>query len=334
MKQNKQTIKLNESQLRKMIKEALNELDWKTAVTAANKSRKLTHDKLANYGYQSFAEPHEKWGNETKEKQKKEIERRLKQSKNLSNFATDALRKKFGLQSYYNNLNGVGNEYPELRDDDYGYDPRNSEQVYRVHKPWAPRLDDFEKSPLTDMPQDFQDKAKELKDFQSGNYDYTPEKGWHLKESKLNKIIKESIKKVLNEIYSTDGMGWMGLKFDEEDWTPVNEQSDGNTCFKIKVWCGSGPSLTAFKSYADHGDYEGALEALVAYLDKEGDNSYFTDEWTSDEIEELRKKGYSEEEIYNEIEKWGDFYIDATPLGASKPHWLRGENLAIQEFPN
>lgn len=156
----------------------------------------------------------------------------------------------------------------------------------------------------------------------------------NVNESQLRKIIKESIKKVLNEIYSTDGMGWMGLKFDEEDWIPVNEQSDGNTCFKIKVWCGSGPSLDAFKAYADHGDYEGALEALVAYLDKEGNNIYFTDEWTSNEIEELRKKGYSEEEIYNETEKWGDFYIDATHLGASKPHWLRGENLAIQEFPN
>lgn len=155
-----------------------------------------------------------------------------------------------------------------------------------------------------------------------------------LNESQLRNIIKESIKSVLNEIHNTNGMGWMGLKFDEEDWIPVNEQSEGDTCFKIKVWCGGGYSLDAFKAYAEHGDYEGALEALVAYLDKEGNDIYFTDTWTLEKISELREKGYSEEEISKEIEKWGNFYVDATHLGASKPHWLRGENLAIQEFPN
>lgn len=154
-----------------------------------------------------------------------------------------------------------------------------------------------------------------------------------LNETQLRGIIKESIKNVLNEIESTPGMGWMGLKFEEDDWTPVNEPTEGDMCFKIKVWPGMGYSLDAFKAYAPKDDYEAALEALVAYLDKKGIDKYFTDEWTNNEIQKLRDNGYSEEEIEREVEIWGDYYVDAVHFGASGPHWLRGENLAIQQFP-
>ena len=153
-----------------------------------------------------------------------------------------------------------------------------------------------------------------------------------LNESQLRQIIKESIKNILNEMHSTDGMGWMGLQFDEEDWTPVNTPQEGDTCYKVKLWPGMGYTLDPFKVYAQKDDYEGALEYLVAYLDKKGNDKYFVDDWVNDEIAELKQQGYSEEEIDEEVEKWGNFYVDATMQGASKPHWLRGENLAIQEF--
>ena len=45
----------------------------------------------------------------------------------------------------------------------------------------------------------FNAATQELDNYNNGNYDYTKDKGWHLKESRLNKIIKESIKKALKE---------------------------------------------------------------------------------------------------------------------------------------
>ena len=152
-------------------------------------------------------------------------------------------------------------------------------------------------------------------------------------KSQLRKIIKESINKALNEITSTPGMGWMGLQFEEDDWTPANEPSKGDVCYKIKLWSGTGYHLGGFKVYAPKDNYELALEVLVAYLDQEGNNRYFVDEWIEEEKERLSKEGLSDDEIWEKIEKCGDIYIDATMEGASQPHWLRGENLQMQAFP-
>lgn len=155
----------------------------------------------------------------------------------------------------------------------------------------------------------------------------------NLNESQLRKIIQESINGILNEITSTPGMGWMGLQFEEDDWTPVNEPNEGHVCYKIKLWSGSGYHLDAFKVYAEPNDYETALEILVAYFDRENINTYFVDDWVEEEMEDLREKGVSEDDLYEELSKSGDYYIDATMEGASKPHWLRGENLQMQAFP-
>ena len=154
-----------------------------------------------------------------------------------------------------------------------------------------------------------------------------------INESQLRKIIQESINGILNEITSTPGMGWMGLQFEEDDWTPVNEPNEGDVCYKIKLWSGSGYHLDAFKVYAEPNDYETALEILVAYFDRENINTYFVDDWVEEEMEDLREKGVSEDDLYEELSKSGDYYIDATMEGASKPHWLRGENLQMQAFP-
>ena len=158
-------------------------------------------------------------------------------------------------------------------------------------------------------------------------------KNMKINESQLRKIIQESINGILNEITSTPGMGWMGLQFEEDDWTPVNEPNEGDVCYKIKLWSGSGYHLDAFKVYAEPNDYETALEILVAYFDRENINTYFVDDWVEEEMEDLREKGVSEDDLYEELSKSGDYYIDATMEGASKPHWLRGENLQMQAFP-
>lgn len=41
---------------------------------------------------------------------------------------------------------------------------------------------------------------QELKNFHQGNYEYQKGKGWQLKESKLNAIIAESVKRVLDSL--------------------------------------------------------------------------------------------------------------------------------------
>lgn len=168
---------------------------------------------------------------------------------------------------------------------------------------------------------------------ENNNKQINTNKNMKINESQLRKIIQESINGILNEITSTPGMGWMGLQFEEDDWTPVNEPNEGDACYKIKLWCGSGYHLDAFKVYAEPNDYETALEILVAYFDRENINTYFVDDWVEEEMEDLREKGVSEDDLYEELSKSGDFYIDATMEGASKPHWLRGENLQIQAFP-
>ena len=168
---------------------------------------------------------------------------------------------------------------------------------------------------------------------QENNKQNTNKNIMKINESQLRKIIQESINGILNEITSTPGMGWMGLQFEEDDWTPVNEPNEGDVCYKIKLWSGSGYHLDAFKVYAEPNDYETALEILVAYFDRENINTYFVDDWVEEEMEDLREKGVSEDDLYEELSKSGDYYIDATMEGASKPHWLRGENLQMQAFP-
>ena len=221
-------MKINESQLRKIIQESvknvLSELDWKTAVNAANKSRKKVYDLAARKGLTDIdVEAHSAkgpngWGIHSgntghfpfttdrsirrREELDKELKRRIAQSDRLANYANKKIKDRFGGQSYYNNYNGVGNEFPELRTwDGYPihYTPYD-DNLYSVHGDYYCRYrPDYCEEDMSDMPKDFQDNAKEMRDFHQGKYDYTPEKGWHLKESKLNNIIKESIKKVLGD---------------------------------------------------------------------------------------------------------------------------------------
>lgn len=48
---------------------------------------------------------------------------------------------------------------------------------------------------------DIEKARREIRRYRNGSYAYDNEKGWHLKESKLKKIVAESVKKVLEEEY-------------------------------------------------------------------------------------------------------------------------------------
>lgn len=196
----KQTIKLNESLLRNIIKEALNELDWKTYANAAKKQAdadgeyKLSHDK-SNRAYKF----------------------------NLA--ASNEFNKKYGHKGNYTDdftrlhanepTNWGTTELPKLHlnasdlcDDEHGFLGRDfdeKDKPYWVNKNQHGELKQVKKIPPKtferhpELMQKFKDAEQEMENYYNGDYDYTPDKGWHLKESQLRNIIKESIKKVLKE---------------------------------------------------------------------------------------------------------------------------------------
>ena len=132
-----------------------------------------------------------------------------------------------------------------------------------------------------------------------------------LTESDLHNVIKESVKKILNEV-----QGWA---LEESDITVVNDESDGKP-YMVRIWSGSGYLLPAFKAYANH--EQDALEHVVAYLDNEGENYLFADEEYAEAEQEY------DEELLDDIY----YYVDATMYGASKPHFVRTENLQVYPY--
>lgn len=147
--------------------------------------------------------------------------------------------------------------------------------------------------------------------------------------SKLRRIVKESVKKMLNE-WSFQKFGYFS---DIEDWPMVNDENDGTDLYKVSIWSGVGYGLDCFRVWSDSDDFMEILEKVVAYLDREGDKSLFIDDDVDKEIEKLESEGYSEDEIQDKIEDWA-CYVDATEYGASEPHFVFWENLGVEKFPN
>lgn len=224
----KKTIRLSESDLRNIISEAINELDWRTVTNAANKARANVKDlatvkglrDLTNGEYSELTywlPDHLRYitdkGNGYDGKRRlvnwdDEVARRAKQANNLSKFASDAISKHFddnygeyGNHSYYNYYNGIGNEFPELRrDTDYGHPV--------IFNPKFDDVSSFDPSRnekwLSKLPPDKReeelkwfDKAKEMNDFYHGKSEYQKGKGWVNKNDKLDESIRRAIRKYL-----------------------------------------------------------------------------------------------------------------------------------------
>lgn len=201
----KQNIKLNESSLRNIItesvKQILSELNWKTVTNAANKSRAnlqqmaLNHayndvDRIGRYATTTGVRPQDRYarmknGHVDFENERNEFIRKMKQADNLANFADKSIKDHFGSQSYYNNLNGVGNEFPAYRKSKRYYDEEGN-YVDDDIVDYFPNSDhahgDLDDYPLSNMPKSYQEKAKEIDDFQNGKYKYNKKYGeWELK---------------------------------------------------------------------------------------------------------------------------------------------------------
>ena len=103
--------------------------------------------------------------------------------------------------------------------------------------------------------------------------------------------------------------------------TPIESTFGGSTLYRVLLWPGRGYSRGVFYVRANH--EQAALEALSAYLIKEGLTSYY---YTEDEYADyLSRAEISEEEDTSYI------YLDGTMEGAPYPIYLLSENLGIEE---
>ena len=150
-------------------------------------------------------------------------------------------------------------------------------------------------------------------------------RGWEkakAEKEKLKSQVAESVRRVLNEV-----SGW---SLEKEDVTWVNDAESGGSdkAWMVRLWTGRGYSLPAFGAYATC--EQDALEKVVAYLDKEGDDSFFCDEYVEQMEKELAQEGKDEEEIWGEIDE--QFcYVDAT-MDGGECHYVFWENLAIYPY--
>lgn len=139
-----------------------------------------------------------------------------------------------------------------------------------------------------------------------------------LTEGDLHNMIKTA----LNEV-----MGWT-LEKDDVEW--VNTPEDGETPYGVKLWQGSGYQIQPFGVYAS--DEDEALNAVVAYCEKNGYTHLFADDDAQSLSDDLEKDGI----YFDDAEAIMDehfLYVDATMEGAQEPHYIYAENLSIQPMP-
>ena len=153
-----------------------------------------------------------------------------------------------------------------------------------------------------------------------------------LTESDLHNIVKESVKRILRETKNPYRLneivnGW-GLEKSDVTWVNDSESGASDKAWMVRLWTGSGYYLPAFGAYANC--EEDALEKVVAYLDQEGDNSFFCDDYVKDLEEELAQEGMDEEEIQEEIDE--SFYFVDSTMDGGDCHYVFLENLAVYPY--
>ena len=204
MTNKKNTISINESQLRDMIaesvKKVLSELDWKTYANAAKKANK----KFNSYGKKY-----------SKDFSDKEYSKRFHQGNDFEDAAENAFNKEYG----YNRDDATKDRYGMQKnglslhvDPKYkgaistfmqkGGDERREEydtwpDLHVVGYTWPESHNDsdsdYQCSPQAVSARDRGNQ--EVKDYMAGNYKYKKGKGWQLKET-----VEKAVNNVINEL--------------------------------------------------------------------------------------------------------------------------------------
>ena len=233
-------MKIKESQLRKIIQESLKELDWKTYANAAKKAHEWRNEHpflydrnrgldFDNAAQKSFNQQHDIENNPMHGGEKGNINfTSFHGEPELSGSREHDFGDGGGPFNLKHNVYHMSKKYG--KDGGYG----RTRMWDHPHETTPEEFFDND-----EMAKKFRDAEQDVDDYKNGNYEYTTDKGWHLKESRLNKIIKESIKKVLKEDF---GDGYDGYVL--HAYIP----GLGNKCTLIK-------SLDDAKKYISNAEY-------------------------------------------------------------------------------
>ena len=225
----KNTVKLNEAQLKKIVAESINkvlsELDWKTYANARKKAAdKGQYDRSMKFGNAADSAFNDKFGYQGDED---------------SEYYAPNVRGNI----FLNRVEAQNNDYPSHTIQHlYDYDndkqeysnPRNYDNTKafglmdkydkdgRYKRIWNPSLKRFFNNP--EQEKAYRTASKEMDDYVMGNYAYDSDNGWQLKENKIAKIVAESVRKVLKEDDRAEIANTLGKM--REAWVKIVEASN------------------------------------------------------------------------------------------------------------
>lgn len=227
MKQNKNVVRLTESQLKAMVAEsvrkALSELDWKTANWASNERARRNDDVEVNRWNSPYAEKYAKMGGGN-------LYNGIEKGESAAFNSAVASKKSFDNQYSLNGTNKRVNLTYQSPQYQYGTgkagvfaQTSNNGQIVTAHTPPTDRNAQDSQFRLNvsdghfdhrnyrgadkntvmqslskvnpDIAKRFNDAYNEVENYNNGNYYY--DNGWKLKESRLHQIVSESIDRIL-----------------------------------------------------------------------------------------------------------------------------------------
>lgn len=187
-------MKIKKSEIKNIIKEALNELDWKTYANAskkryeqsrAEKNPQKSRD-LWNKAYDLERYAGENFDNEYVGNNKYDTLGDKLKGKKSSTFSVNKNRllSNNGYQAL-GGRNKSGDELYNMGDGKF----HSSRSGYTTPSKFFRD---------TELGSAYERGAKEIDDYHNNNYSYDNEHGWHLNESDLKRIVRESIRKVMD----------------------------------------------------------------------------------------------------------------------------------------
>ena len=248
-------MKIKKSEIKNIIKEALNELDWKTYANASKKrfeQRRAEKDPQKSRDLWTKAYDLERYAGENFDDEYV--------GNNKYDTLGDKLRgKKSSTFSVNKNRLLSNNGYQAL-----GGRNKSGDELYNMgdgkfHSSRSGYTTPSKFFRDTELGSAYERGAKEIDDYHNNNYSYDNEHGWHLNESDLKRIVRENIKKVLKE--STNNPIMLG------------DESDGYLWY---VEIGNGISSVIFNIYAQNP--QEALDSAVDYCEQEGWDGLFYDD--------------------------------------------------------
>lgn len=127
---------------------------------------------------------------------------------------------------------------------------------------------------------------------------------------------------------STEGDGSDFGFWSDPDYQPEEPAEKPN--MRVCIWCGSGYTLDTFDVHADN--VEQALDLAVVEAEKTSPGLLLD---VTEVEDEMAKDGHYDKEtgegdaVFNETY----IYVDATREGATKPYYVRAENLRFEDIP-